>query len=268
MLKTLQQRYRYATILLKQLVKTDFKLRYQSSFLGYLWSLLKPLFLFAIMYTVFVKVLRVDYGVPYSGVYLLLGIVLWSFFAEMTGGSVMSVVGKGELMRKLNFPKYVIVLSNSFSAFINFMLNMVVVLFFMAISKVTVGMDILFVPLVVGELIIFGVAISFLLATSYVKLRDIGYIWDVIMQALFYITPIFFPLTLAPIWAQKIIMLSPLSQTIQDIRFLIVSDKTVTISTVYGNDWIRIIPILITIFTFIFSVIYFKSQSKNFAEDI
>jgi ABC-2 type transport system permease protein len=268
MLKTLQQRYRYATILLKQLVKTDFKLRYQSSFLGYLWSLLKPLFLFAIMYAVFVKVLRVDYGVPYSGVYLLLGIVLWSFFAEMTGGSVMSIVGKGDLMRKLNFPRYVIVLSNTFSALINFLLNMIVVAMFMIMSKVAISSSVILVPIVLVELILFGVAVSFFLATSYVKLRDIGYIWDVIMQALFYITPIFFPLTLAPIWAQKIIMLSPLSQAIQDIRFLLVSDKTVTISTVYGNDWIRVVPVTITIVSLILSLIYFKSQSKYFAEDI
>lgn len=264
----ISSRYRYAIILLKQLVKTDFKLRYQNSFLGYLWSLLKPLFLFAIMYAVFVKVLHVNYGVPHSGVYLLLGIVLWSFFSEMTGGSVGSIVGKGDLLRKLNFPKYVVVLAGTFSALINLLLNILVVILFMVINKVDIHSHILLAPLVFAELFILGMALSFFLAAGYVKLRDIGYIWDIIMQALFYATPIFFPITLAPIWAQKIIMLSPLSQTVQDIRYLTVSSKTATISSIYGYSWIRIIPIALCFILLALSALYFKSQSKHFAEEI
>ena len=264
----IHQKYRYATILLRQLVKTDFKLRYQNSFLGYLWSLLKPLFLFVIMYTVFVKVIGVDYGVPHSGVYLLLGLVLWSYFSEVTGGGVGSVVGKGDLMRKLNFPRYVIVLSNSFSALINLVLNMVVVAIFMVISGADVSLkSFLVIPLFI-ELGLFGLAISFILATSYVRLRDVGYIWDIIMQALFYATPIFFPLTLAPLWAQKIIMLSPLSQAIQDIRYLLVSPKSVTIGSVYHNEWVRVVPVVLSILILIVSLQYFKRMSKYFAEEI
>lgn len=79
-LQTFQARYRYSFILLKQLVKTDFKLRYQGSALGYLWSLLRPLAIFLIMYVVFLRFLKFDFQVPHSTVYLLLGIVLWSFF--------------------------------------------------------------------------------------------------------------------------------------------------------------------------------------------
>src|SRR5258708_35249969 len=101
----LQQRYRYAVILLKQLVKTDFKLRYQGSVLGYAWSLLRPLFLFVILYIVFGVFLKAKGNIPHYPVYLLLGIVLWNYFAEVTAGSVGSIVGKGELLRKLNFPK-------------------------------------------------------------------------------------------------------------------------------------------------------------------
>lgn len=261
-------RFRYAVILLKQLVKTDFKLRYQNSFLGYLWSLLKPLFLFAIMYAVFVLVLKVDYGVPYSGVYLLLGIVVWSFFAEITGGSVGSVVGKGDLMRKLNFPRYVIVFSGAISALINLTLNMLVVAVFMIIASVPLRWEIIFAPLLFTELLILGLALAFFLSATYVKLRDIGYVWDVVLQALFYATPIFFPLVLAPLWAQKIMMLSPLAQAIQDIRYVLVSENTKTIASVYGNNWIRVIPIIVCLALFIISALYFKSRSKYFAEEI
>src|SRR5207253_9219868 len=101
--KNLHARYRYSLILLKQLVKTDFKLRYQNSVLGYLWSLLRPLALFTIMYVVFAKVLHVDYGVPHSAAYLLLGLVLWNFFGEITSGSIGAIVGKGDILRKINF---------------------------------------------------------------------------------------------------------------------------------------------------------------------
>ena len=264
----LTNRFRYSSILLKQLVKTDFKLRYQNSFLGYLWSLLKPLFLFAIMYAVFVVVLNVDYGVPYSGVYLLLGIVLWTFFSELTGGAVGSVVGKGDLMRKLNFPRYVIVLSGSISSLINLALNMAVVIVFMFIARVQLRWEALIAPFIFLELLLLGVALAFFLSAAYVKLRDIGYIWDIILLGLFYATPIFFPLVLAPLWAQKIIMLSPLAQSIQDLRYVLVSDQTKTIATVYGNQWIRLVPIAITIVLFITGALYFKHRSKYFAEEI
>src|ERR1700733_8839399 len=98
----LTQRYRYSIILLKQLVKTDFKLRYQNSVLGYLWTLLRPLFLFAILYVVFVKILKTGGDVPHFGVYLLLGIVIWNYFVEATTGSIGSIVGKGDMMRKVS----------------------------------------------------------------------------------------------------------------------------------------------------------------------
>jgi ABC-2 type transport system permease protein len=268
MIQRTKSRYRYSVILLKQLVKSDFKLRYQNSFLGYLWSLLKPLFLFVIMYMVFVKVLEVDFGVSNSGAYLLFGLVLWSFFTELTGGSVGAIVGKGDLLRKLNFPKYVIVLATSCSALVNFFLNLIVVAVFVAITGIDLSWSALLAPVVFFELFVLSLGLGFFLSATYVKLRDIGYIWDVVMQALFYGTPIFFPITLAPLWAQKLIMLSPLAQTMQDMRYLLISDKTTTIGTVYGNEWIRVVPVGITFLIALIAALYFRKQSRFFAEEI
>lgn len=217
---------------------------------------------------VFVRVLKVDYGVPYSGVYLLLGLVIWSFFSELTGGSVGAIVGKGDLLRKLNFPRYVIVLATSFSALINFILNLVIVAIFMIISGVDMQWHVLLLPLLFIELFVFGVALGFFLSATYVKLRDIGYVWDVVMQALFYLTPIFFPLTLAPLWAQKILILSPLAQAMQDIRYVVVSSNTTTINDVYGNGWMRLVPIAITIVAVCVAALYFRRRSRFFAEEI
>lgn len=104
MIKKLSERYRYPSILLRQLVVTDFKLRYQGSTLGYLWSLLRPLALFVILYIVFAKFLKIGDSIPNYPVYLLVGIVIWNYFAEVTGGSVGAIVGRGDLIRKINFP--------------------------------------------------------------------------------------------------------------------------------------------------------------------
>src|SRR5258708_1925977 len=111
--------------LLSELVRTDFKLRYQGSVLGYAWTLLRPLLLFLILYVVFVKFLKVGGDTPHFPVYLLLGIVIWNFFSEMTVLSTTSIVGRGDLIRKIRIPRWIIVFSSSLSALINLCLNLV-----------------------------------------------------------------------------------------------------------------------------------------------
>lgn len=267
-MKHVLNRFSYATILLRELVATEFKLRYQNSFLGYLWSLLKPLFLFAILYVVFIRFLKADFGVPHSGVYLLLAVVIWGFFSEVTGTSIGSIVGKGDLLRKLNFPRYVVVVSTTASATINLFLNMLVVLFFMAMSGVELHARMLWAPLLFVELIMLGLALAFFLSAAFVKLRDISYLWDVALQALFYLTPILYRVSILPEYAQKILLLSPLAQVIQDLRYILISTKTDTIGSVYGNEFIRLVPIGITLVVAILAALYFRSRSKYFAEEV
>lgn len=269
MLKQLKLRYNYSLILLRQLVITDFKLRYQGSVLGYLWSLLRPLALFVILYIVFVKFLKVGAGVPHFPIYLLLGIVIWNFFAEVTSGSVTSIVGKGDLIRKINFPKYVIVLANSFGALINLGINLLVVAAFMAIFGTDVSAKAYLVPFLIIELFALSLGVGFFLSALFVKFRDISYIWEVILQAAFYATPILYPLSIIPVAAAKILVLNPAAQIIQDLRYLLVTQETETISTLYGgNSLIRLIPITIVIVILVFSAWYFRAQSKSFAENV
>lgn len=261
-------RYRYSVILLKQLIKTDFKLRYQGSALGYLWSLLRPLFLFLILYIVFAKFLKVGDSIPHYPAYLLVGIVLWNYFAEITTGSVTSIVGKGDLIRKINFPKYVIVLAGCASAFINLLLNSVVILVFMVVSGVDTSWSaILVIPLIL-ELTLFAVAIGFFLSALFVKFRDVSYIWEVLMQAAFYATPILYPLAQVPQYAQQIILLSPVAQIIQDIRHALVTPETITLSNLYSSWLIMLVPIGIVIIVTVVSLIYFRNRSKFFAEEV
>ena len=271
-MKRLQQRYRYSLILLRQLVITDFKVRYQGSVLGYVWTLLRPLALFLILYIVFAKFLGVGDSVPYFPVYLLLGIVLWNYFVEVTTGGVASIVSSGDLIRKINFPKYVIILAGSFSALINLCINLVVIAGFMFFLDVPIQADILLLPLIIAQLFILALAMAFLLSATYVKARDVNYIWEVVLQAGFYATPILYPIALVVEKneaAAKLLMLNPMAQIIQDARFVTVTEQTQVIGTMFGagNIW-RLVPYGITLFSIIVAAHYFRKRSKFFAEEV
>lgn len=266
----IRQKYGYSAVLLKQLVKTDFKLRYQGSVLGYIWSLLRPLLLFVILYLVFAKFLKVGNAVPHYPVYLLFGIVLWNFFGEVTSGSVGAIVGKGDLIRKINFPKYNIILAVAMSGVINLFLNFIVIAIFMVVGHVSVSWQILWlIPLLI-ELFLISLGMGFLLSALFVKFRDVSYIWEVLMQAGFYGTPIIYPLTRIPYHrVREVLLLNPLAQIIQDARYVLVTHDTTTIYQEFGGDkWIWAIPISITIVVVALGSWYFRHHSKNFAEEV
>ena len=156
-------------ILLRELVKTDFKLRYQGSFIGHLWSILKPLMLFTIMYLVFVRFLRFDDGTPHYAVSLLLGMVTWNFFSEATNMGMMSIVARGDLLRKLNFSKSIIVFSAITGAAINYAINLLVVFAFALINGVSITLGWLVIIPLFLELVLISAGFAFMLATLFVK---------------------------------------------------------------------------------------------------
>lgn len=271
MMQKFIQKYRYSLILLRQLVVTDFKLRYQGSWLGYAWSLLKPLAFFVILYIIFVKFLKTGGDLPNFPVYLLLGIVVWNYFAEVTNLSVESIVSKGDLIRKINFPKYIIVLAGSMSALINLGINFLVVGCFIILTGSNASWDALWaVPLLVVELFVFAIGVAFFLSAAYVRLRDIGYIWELIMQAAFYVTPILYSLSfINNDLVKQVMMINPMAQIIQDLRHVLVTPIAPTIGTVYGgNELIRLVPVGITLIIAAAAAYYFKKRSRSFAEDV
>lgn len=255
--------------LLSELVRTDFKLRYQGSVLGYTWSLLRPLFMFLIVYIVFAKFLRVGDAVPHYPIYLLLGIVLWQFFADMTSQSLGSVVERGDLIRKIRIPRWMIVISSSVSALINLGLNLIVVAVFMILNKVTIGVSAVWFPISLIEIYILGLGVSLILATAFVKYRDVSFIWEVFLQAGFYVTPILYPLTvITSISIQRLMLLNPMAQAIQDARNVLVTDQTITVAEAWGSSWARLIPVVISLIILIIGVLYFKKEAKYFAENL
>jgi len=258
-------------ILLAELVRTDFKVRYQNSVLGYLWTLLRPLFLFAILYVVFVKILKTGGTVPHFGVYLLLGIVLWNYFVEVTTGSIGIIVAKGDILRKVNFPRYIIVLAGSFSALINLAFNAIVIGIFLILAKTQISPSVVFLPLLIIELFVFSLSLGFLLSALFVKFRDLGFIWEVGIQGAFFAIPIMYAfsfVTSKSLLLGKILISNPVAQIIQDARYMLISTKSETIISVFGSAWALLIPLTIVVVMGIISVLYFKRQSPYFAENI
>jgi ABC-2 type transport system permease protein len=255
--------------LLSELVRTDFKLRYQGSVLGYAWSLLRPLLLFLILYVVFVKFMKIGDAVKHYPVYLLLGIVMWNFFSEMTSQSATSIVGRGDLIRKISIPRWIIVISSSLSASINLFLNLIVVAILAAINHVEPSVNMIMIIPALIFLYIFSLGISFFLAAAYVKYRDINYIWEVLLQAGFYLTPILYPLSMIPnLTFQKLILLNPAAMAMQDARYAVIGSETVTTKSIFDGGPYWLIPVVIVIITSVIGALYFKKESKYFAENI
>lgn len=258
-------------ILLKELTKTDFKLRYQGSVLGYLWALLRPLMMFAIMYVVFAKLLRFGNDIPHYSVYLLCGTSMWSFFTECTSQGIQAVVQRGDLLRKISFPKYIVVVSSTLTAVINMLINLGVIIIFALINGVTPSFSWLLVPLFLIELYCLSLGIAFLLGAINVKFRDITSIWDVLVQALFYAVPIIYPVSMvaasSPL-AAKIILLNPIAQAIQDIRFNLITKESITIWNNSDNPLLIVIPFIIVLTMLTIGALVFRKRSRFFAEEV
>lgn len=270
MLHKIKQRYRYSAVLLRELVITDFKLRYQGSVLGYMWSLLKPMFIFIILYLVFVKFLKVGAEMPHWPVGLLIGIVMWNFFSEVTSAGVGAVVSRGDIIRKINFPKYILILATSASALINLGLNLIIITIFLIFNGVEITWSILLAPFFMLEILMFGVGISLLLSALFVRFRDVNFIWEIIMQGMFYGSVVIYPLTLILINYPGIataLLLNPVAQAIQDIRHVVISEEYPTLLTI-GGGWLVLVPHIIVLTVFMLGAWYFRRQSARFAEDM
>lgn len=255
--------------LVSELVRTDFKLRYQGSALGYAWSLLRPLLLFLILYVVFVKFLKIGAGIPHYPVYLLLGVVVWNFFIEVTAQGLGSIVGRGDLIRKIRIPRWIIVFSSSLSALINLVLNLVVIAIFMIINHVALTRSIIWFPLILGEVYLFALGLAYFLSAAFVKFRDLSYIWEVILQAGFYLVPILYPLSrITNVTFQKIILLDPMGQAVQDARYAVVTHQSTIPQQVFNGGWYQWLPFVFVLFVLVGGVTYFRKESKYFAENI
>jgi ABC-2 type transport system permease protein len=262
---TLRHRLR----ILQVIVLAEFKLKYAGSVLGYAWSVIKPLSLFIVLYLIFGRVFKLGLVSEFYAVSLLVGIVLYSFFSDATTQGMMSLVYRESLLRRMRFPRMMIPTAATLTAALTFGVNVLVVVAFIAWKRIVPQLDwLLLVPLVL-ELYVFILGMALVLATLFIPLRDMGQVWELGTQLLFYASPIIYPLTLLPLWAQKLEFLNPFTQILQDVRSLVfyedVPSNNITAADVLG-EYGRLIPIAIALGIFAFGVALFKRYEPWFAE--
>ena len=246
----------------------DFKKTYFGTVLGYFWSLLRPLALFAVLLFVFTRVFRIGAEVEFYPVLLLFNIVMISFFQEATMASVVSVVNQESVVRKTHFPRLVIPLATVLTGLFNFASNLVAVAIFIIAFGVPLTWTWLLYPFVVIALFVLTLASAVLLSSLYVRFRDVGIIWSVAVTAIFYGTPVLYPLEKVPEQYIKWLLLNPLTPIFVQARHWVIDPSAPTAVQAAGG-WLQLMPsILIFVAICVLAVWVFKREAPRIAEEL
>ena len=251
--------------LARELAWTQFKLKYTGSVLGYLWSLVKPLILFSIMYTIFVVLFH--QRANEFALQLLVGIVVFTFFTDCVGAGMSSIAANGHLIRKAFFPRSILVIASSMTAAMTFLINMTLIVVIAApLGHLHLGLRSLAVVPLVLELYVLALGLSLLLASLFVFYRDLGHIWEIFSQVLFYGSAVVYPATLVPARWRDLFFVNPMSQIIEDVRHaLVIPDVPWTVNYV-GSE--IAIPIILAIMLLGLGLVVFRRLTPVFAENL
>ena len=255
--------------LTRTLAMTEFKLRFFGSALGYLWQLMRPLLLFGVLYTVFTQVLDLGSEAKFYPVALLSGIVLFMFLSESTGTAVTSLVDRENLVRKVQFPRLVVPLSVVLTALMNLGLNLIAVFVFLIASGGTVRLSWLELPLLGIALALFAASLSTLLSALFVRYRDVKPVWEVVLQMLFYATPIFYTLdAVGNPTLERILLYNPLAVIIQQFRHAVIDPSHPNAVAAAGGWLPLLVPAAILLALMIGAYRYFDREAPRIAEDL
>jgi ABC-2 type transport system permease protein len=201
---------------------TEFKLYYFGTVFGYVWSLIRPLMLFGVLYVVFTRIVRFGDSVDHYAQCLLLGLTLYSLFSDATTRAVRSVVTSEKLVRKMQFPRLVIPVSVVLTSLFNLLLSLIAVLVFIAASGVGPRITWLALPLIVVVLGVITTGASLLLSALFVRFRDVAQIWGVLVLVIFYGSPILYPVEVIPPSIRFVQFVNPLVPILAEARRLVV----------------------------------------------
>lgn len=245
------------------LAKTDFKLRYHGSALGYVWAILKPLLMFTILNFVFSSLFNAKgNGIPYYSLQLLVGIILFNFFSEGTSAGMSSLLSKSQLVTKIYVPRWTIILASTLNSAMIFVMNLIVIAFFFALNRFLPGFEAILLFAIFSiftYIIILGFAL--LTAPLYVKFRDLAMIWEVLTTMLFYATPIVYSLQMMPASVQKIILLNPMA-------FIVHFTKEGLINNHFADPWKTLIFVITVFAFFALGIFSYQKLAPRIAEDI
>lgn len=254
--------------LILELSITQFKLKYAGSILGYLWSLIKPLMIFATMYIIFAKLFHIGKGTPDFPFQLLVAIVIWNFFGDTTGQTMNAIVANGSLVQKTYFPRWILVIATTISSLMTFVINMILVLIVgLFLHTIHPVWQSFLVPFFCFELYLFAIGLSLFLSALYVQFRDVGHVWEWFSQLLFYGSAVVYPITYIPNHVvQTIIAINPITQVIEDVRYSIVTQSIEPLNHLLGN--LYIVPYIFVAISILVGSFVFSRLSSHFAENL
>jgi ABC-2 type transport system permease protein len=249
---------------------SDFKLRFFGSALGYLWQLIRPLMLFGVLYVVFTQVVRLGSDVEYYPVALLMGVVLFTFFGEATGGALSSLVDREALIRKVDFPRLAVPLSAVLTALMNVALNLIAVVVFLVAAGGSLRASWLELPLLVAALAAFTFGLGMLFSALFVRYRDVKPIWEVCLQILFYGSPIFYPIDVVQErseLAAKLMLLNPFAAIVQQARHALIAPSHPSALDVAGG-WVLLGTFAIFVAVVVLGFVVFSRRAPYVAEQL
>jgi ABC-2 type transport system permease protein len=251
---------------------TEWKLRFFDSALGYLWTLMRPALFFGVLYVVFSLIVDVGENVAHYPALLLTGMVFFFFFQEATSKAVTAVVDNENLVRKIHFPRMAIPMSVVLTAIFALCINLLVLLGLVLLNRVTPRLSWLELPLLLLILTIFSIGVAAILSALYVRARDLNPIWDVTTQALFYMTPVLYPIQLvldrAGETAARLLLLNPIAALIQQARHAIIGPSQPTAADAIGGAVWLLIPLGIVVVTFVVGIWLFSRMAPLIAEEL
>ena len=249
------------------LARAEFKLRYLDSVIGYVWSLAQPLLMFLVLYLVWSKLFPPASRVPHYQVALLLGIALFTFFGEATGHALASLVGKGTMLRKIPFPPLALPLSSVLTSFFVYGLTLIIVIGFILASGISPTVRWLEILPTLALLLAFTVGVALVLSMLFVSIRDIQPIWVVVLRLLFFLTPVFYPIELAPKGLEHVIMLNPLAVVTVQARHALI-DPSAPTALHAGGPLALVVALALTGASLAAGLLLYRRQAPRVAERI
>lgn len=209
--------------LLKEMVRTDFKMRYNGSVLGFLWVLIKPLVIFAILYIVFSFVF--SRGDSFFSLRLIIGLIIFTFFAEGTTHGVHALLSKAHIILKVKFPHELVIYSSIINSFITMVVSFLIFVIFWLITPTPITWLWLLIPVYIVILAFLIMGLSFYLSILSVRFRDLLSVWELFIQVLFYGSAVFYPISILPDSIQKYIWFNPLARIIFDFQKIVIDGQ-------------------------------------------
>lgn len=262
-LKNIFANFKRYQFLMSQLISRDFKVKYKRSVLGVLWSLLYPILMMTVMAAVFSQMFKFKVeGINYL-VYLMTGIIMFNYFSEASNNAMTSVVGNFGLLNKVYIPKYIFPLAKCIFVGVNFLLTLIPWLLIIVLTQFGLGeypasinIYYLVLPYIFLCLFLFTVGVGLFLSCVSVFLRDIFYIYGIVITIWNYFTPVFYSIEILPVGLQKLFQFNPLYQFLTAAREIVLYGTCPSISSLLICGGMAIVALFIGV------IVFKKNQDK------